>query len=322
MLQERRLGRGLEALLGRPLDQGPAASSMVKVEDEDETSGFQQVNVLDIDSNPYQPRSEFDDSEIQALADSVVEHGLLQPLVVRRAGNRYQLIAGERRLKAVIRAGFDHVMVQIKDADDRQLAEMAIVENLQRKDLNAIEKARCFQQYLQRYGCTQEELAGRLQIDRSTVANFIRLLELPEQIQQALRDGKLTQGHARALLPLGDEQEQLKFADRIQKDGLSVRATEALVQETIRIADVEPLAVFAPDEAPTAATPAVASTRNDNLLALEQELRTVLGTKIEVKQTKSGSGKVIIHFANSGEFDRIRGQLHACAGQVKLPQAA
>lgn len=321
MLQERRLGRGLEALLGRPIDQGPAASSMLKVEEEDEGHGFQQISVSEIDSNPYQPRTEFDDAEIQALADSIIEHGLLQPLVVRRAGNRYQLIAGERRLKAVTRAGFDNVMVQIKDADDRQLAEMAIVENLQRKDLNALEKAHCFQQYLQRYGCTQEELAGRLQIDRSTVANFIRLLELPEQVQQALRDGKLTQGHARALLPLGEEREQVAFAAKIQQEGLSVRATEALVQETIRAVDREPLAVFTGDEAPAAA-PKAPRSRNENLQNLEQELRTALGTKVELKQTKAGSGRMVIHFANAAEFARLREQMHLCAGQSKSSHAA
>ena len=134
---------------------------------------------------------------------------MIQPLVVRRHGDRYQLIAGERRLRAAIKAGWQQVPAQVREADDRQMSELAIVENLQRKDLNALEKAASFQQYLERYGCTQEELAGRLKIDRSTIANLIRLLELPEAIQQAIRTGTLSQGHARALLPLGDEREQI-----------------------------------------------------------------------------------------------------------------
>ncbi|MBI1901208.1 MAG: ParB/RepB/Spo0J family partition protein [Planctomycetia bacterium] len=320
MFEQKRLGRGLEALLGRPLDQGPASSlsePLLQVEDE---QGFTSVPVRDIDPNPFQPRNDYDDAEIQALADSIVEHGLLQPPVVRRVGNRYQLIAGERRLKAVIRAGFENVTVQVREADDRQLAEMAVVENLQRKDLNAIEKARSFQQYLQRFGCTQEELAQRLQLDRSTVANLVRLLELPAAVQQLVREGKISQGHARALLPLGVEEEQLGFAQRIVREGLSVRATESLVQETVKAADVEPLAVFSPDATDPAAGPA--RTRQDNLADLEQELRRVLGTKVELKQTKAGSGRIVIHFASPQEFERLQGQLYQTAGQPRVAQAA
>ena len=163
-------------------------------------------------------------------------------MVVRRVHDRYQLVAGERRLRAAIQAGWIDVPVNVIEADDRQMAELAIVENLQRKDLNPLEKAASFQKYLEQYGCTQEELAGRLKLDRSTIANLIRLLELPEAVQDAIRRGKITQGHARALLPLGDEREQIEFCQRIQREGLNVRQTEALVQETIDAADREPLA--------------------------------------------------------------------------------
>ncbi len=192
-----------------------------------------KVSVYEIDNNPYQPRRDFDEAEIDQLADSLEQHGLLQPIVVRRAGERYQLISGERRLRAAIKAGWPDVPVYIREADDRQLAELAIVENLQRKDLNALEKAASFQQYLEQYGCTQEELAGRLAIDRSTMANLIRLLELPAMVQAALRSGAITQGHARALLPLGDDHQQVSLCTRIQIGGLSVRAVEELVQEMI-----------------------------------------------------------------------------------------
>src|SRR5262249_8076122 len=151
--------------------------------------GLMQIHVYEIENNPFQPRRDFDEAAIAELSESLEEHGMIQPLVVRRNGERYQLIAGERRLRAAIRAGWQAVPAQVRGADDRQMCEVAIVENLQRKDLNPLEKAASFQQYLERYGCTQEELAGRLKIDRSTIANLIRLLELPDQIQQSLRAG-------------------------------------------------------------------------------------------------------------------------------------
>ena len=178
-----------------------------------------RVNVRQIDSNPAQPRQDFDPKDMQSLAESISTHGLLQPVVVRQVHERYQLVAGERRLRAAIQAGWVDVPVNVVEADDRQMAELAIVENLQRKDLNPLEKAASFQKYLDQYGCTQEELAGRLKLDRSTIANLIRLLELPEPVQDAIRRGKITQGHARALLPLGDEREQIEFCRRIEREG-------------------------------------------------------------------------------------------------------
>ena len=168
-------------------------------------------------------------------------------MVVRPWEGGYQLIAGERRLRAARLAGWTEVPVTIVEADERQTAELAIVENLQRKDLNALEKAASFQRYLDEYGGTQEELAGRLKLDRSTIANLIRLLELPGAVQDALRRGKITPGHARALLPLGEEREQVSFCERIQKEGLNVRQTEALVQETIAAADGGPVGVVGSD---------------------------------------------------------------------------
>ncbi len=183
---------------------------------------------------PYQPRQTFDEAEIADLADSIRTHGFLQPLIVRRTGDSFELVAGERRLRAALAADWKQVPVQIRDVDDRQMAELAIVENVQRKDLNAIEKAESFQRYIDQYQCTQEELASRVQIDRSTVANLIRLLELPEDVKRMVQEGDISQGHARALLPLGDEQEQIDFARRIKKEGLSVRATEQAVQERIQ----------------------------------------------------------------------------------------
>lgn len=323
MSKERRLGRGLEALLGRPGDelegaqgQGPQGGAPAAAPAAAAESGLAWIDVDQIDRNPYQPRCDFEPAALEELRQSIETHGLLQPLVVRRAEDRFQLIAGERRLRAVKAAGWAQVAVQIRDVDDRQLAELAIVENIQRKDLNPLEKAASFQRYLQQYQCTQEELARRVKIDRSTIANLIRLLELPETVQQALRAGAITMGHARALLPLGDEREQLAFCKRIREESLTVRDTEEQVQALIRQADAEPLGLFPPDgHGPPRRRPA---TRSEHLLLLEQELRTALGTKVDLRQTLRGRGRIVIHFKTHDEFQRIRQHL---TGPQRLEQS-
>ena len=317
MSKERRLGRGLEALLGSPIAAAPAVDAAFSPVPSD---GLLKLSVYEIDGNPFQPRRDFDEAEISALCESIKAHGLLQPIVVRRVNNRYQLIAGERRLRAAIKAGWSEVPATLKQADDREVSELAIVENLQRKDLNALEKAASFQQYLQRYECTQEELANRLKVDRSTVANLIRLLELPDEVQQSLRRGSISQGHARALLPLGDEEEQIAFCQRITAEGLSVRAIEALVQETIRQADDEPLVPFPSSAiAGGVASSAAAKPRSEQIAALEQELRSALGTKVDLKSSRSGRGKIVIHFTSHQEFERL--QQFLCGGAFGQSQA-
>src|SRR5262245_41194596 len=224
--KERRLGRGLEALLGRAWDDAETKTTEVTADApldarmSRDGDGQLWLNCDAIERNPYQPRQSFDESEIADLADSIRTHGILQPLVVRRVGEGFELIAGERRLRAAQAADWHQVPVQIRNVDDRQVAALASAENVQRKDLNAIEKAESFQRYLDQYQCTQEELASRVQIDRSTVANLIRLLELPAEVKQMVQEGGISQGHARALLPLGDTQEQIAFAMLIKKDGL------------------------------------------------------------------------------------------------------
>ncbi len=315
MSQVRRLGRGLEALIGSSSSleagsSGPIAPALPAAK------GLVELSIYEIDRNPYQPRKDIDEDELQQLADSIKEHGLLQPIVVRRVDDRYQIIAGERRLRAATKAGLEHVAAQVRDVDERQMAELAIVENLQRKDLSPLEKAGSFQQYLQTYRCTQEELAGRLKINRSTIANLIRLLELPEPVQKALRDGKISQGHARALLPLGDEQEQIKFARRIQKEDLSVREVETQVKQMIHAQDAEPLRVVSPDAEPTESVPAE-RTIDSHLASLEQEFRTALGTRVEVKQSAEGRGRIVIHFDGHEEFERLRGQINSWVGQMR-----
>ena len=335
MTKERRLGRGLEALLGRATGveegsafrtQGPGGSepayrvhhpsSDAQISNSDSDDGLVRVSVYEIDSNPFQPRRDFDEAQIDALADSLEEHGLIQPILVRRIGERYQLIAGERRLRSAIKAGWSEITAQVREADDRQVAEIAIVENLQRKDLNALEKAASFQRYLEQYGCTQEDLAQRLQIDRSTIANLIRLLELPQAVQEAVRGGSLSPGHARALLPLGEEREQIAFCQRIQAEGLSVRATEELVGEAIRHGDSPPT--------PGASVVAEQAGRarragSKQIGALEQEFRSALGTKVDVRQGAKGKGKIVIHFASQEEIERLSSilagrEVHRAAG--------
>jgi ParB family transcriptional regulator, chromosome partitioning protein len=294
------------AVMEQPIAAAPAGDGIVN------------LSVFEIDGSPFQPRDDFNDADIDALAQSLRDHGLIQPIVVRRLGDRYQLIAGERRLRAAIKAGWTQVPTQIRDADDRQVAELAIIENLQRKDLNALEKAASFQQYLSSYGCTQEELAARLAVDRSTVANLIRLLELPEGVQEAVRAGSISAGHARALLPLGNAERQAEFCEKIQSEHLSVRATEQMVQEALDQTGEVQLTVVDENGQSQPAAASRRRSRSRQVAALEHEFKTALGTKVQISQTAKGKGKIVIHFANHDEFDRLRGQL--TAGQMPQTQ--
>jgi ParB family chromosome partitioning protein len=299
----------LEALLGsigEPVPGGHAIAGAGTAGGTTHTSGSTAIDgmiriaVTDVEPNPFQPRREFDPVEIESLAASLQSHGLIQPIAVRAVGGgRYQLIAGERRLRAAMHVGWTEVPAKVLEADDRLAAELAIVENLQRKDLNPLEKALSFRQYIERYGCTQEELAARLQINRSTVANFIRLLELPDEIQRAVCNEKITYGHARALLPLGDEREQLEMCREIQAQGLSVRAVEDLVQDRVAAADGR----SDDDDGARPAKPK--PTRSKHTATLEQQLRLALGTKVDIRQSARGRGKITVHFANPEEFDRL-----------------
>ena len=320
MSRERRLGRGLEALLGRAWDDSatatetpPAHEPLDKRLTRDD-AGQLWLDCDAIERNPYQPRQSFDEAEIADLADSIRTHGILQPLVVRQVAGQFELIAGERRLRAALAADWRQVPVQVRDVDDRQMAELAIVENVQRKDLNAIEKAESFQRYIDQYQCTQDELAARVHVDRSTIANLIRLLELPADVKRMVCDGEISQGHARALLPLGDEQEQLEFAARIKQESLSVRATEQAVQDHVHDSDGDGLRLVDTE----GNSRPVPRPRNEQLAALEQELRTALGTKVDLSQTAKGRGRITIHFRNHDEFLRLLQALTA-ANPVALP---
>jgi len=315
--KDRRLGRGLAALLGTPEPEqatGPAKaktsskkpatsppSSHTAAPASEDSSGLLMLDVYEIDDNPFQPRREFNEPELASLSESLKEHDMLQPVLVRQVGDRFQLISGERRLRAAIKAGWKQVPARIREADDRLVAELAIVENLQRKDLNAVEKALSFRRYLEQHKCTQEELATRLKIDRSTIANLVRLLELPDEVLDALRNEKISAGHARALLPLGDEDQQANFCLRICRDGLSVRATEEAVQACILEEDSVGLSTPKKKRRRTS---------SDQLDHLAQTFRRVLGTKVDLRQTSQGRGRIVIHFANHDEFERLKD--HIC----------
>ncbi|MFM7251205.1 MAG: ParB/RepB/Spo0J family partition protein [Planctomycetaceae bacterium] len=374
MSRERRLGRGLEALLGRAgvepaapaaaprtdgtgalaarpearpaggLGAGAARLILHAPEEVEQAAATLPVSEIDaalVDPNPWQPRTVVDDAALEELAASLGEHGLVQPIVVRVSGARYQLIAGQRRLAAARRLGWAKVAVRVLDVDDRQMSEIAIVENLQRRDLDALEKAASFKAYLAAWGGTQDELAKRLSIDRSTVTNLIRLLELPEGVQRLLRSGAISMGHARALLPLGDEHEQERLAGRVAAEGLSVRAIEGEVQEILRAdeeeapgpaaataarlgaaaadgIDDEPAPADGDDEAqaPGADRPAgkrrpgrPATRRTAQVQAVEQRLRRALGTKVVVHANGKGAGRIVIPFADPEEFQRILEQI-------------
>jgi ParB family chromosome partitioning protein len=267
-----------------------------------ENGGLLQLPVGEIEENPFQPRRDFSDVEIASLAESLKAHDMLQPILVRRIGGRYQLISGERRLRAARQAGWTTIPARVRDADDRLVAELAIVENLQRKDLNAVEKALSFKRYLDEHRCTQDDLARRLKIDRSTIANLMRLLELPPTILDGLRKGTITAGHARALLPLGDEHEQVALARRVETEGLSVRDVERIVAEQVGSDDSEePTILPGPGKRQR--------TRSEQVASLEQEFRHALGTKVEIKSSPRGRGKIVIHFQSHDEFDRLRAEL-------------
>lgn len=290
-MNKRRLGRGLEALLGR--DEGGFEPATM------EASELTYAAVDQIDPNPFQPRRQFDPAEIAALADSLRQHGMIQPVLVRVTNDRFQLIAGERRLRAAVEAQLHEIPVRVMELDDQRVSELAMVENLQREDLNAVEKATAFRDYLGRYGGTQEELAGRLGLDRSTVSNLIRLLDLPGEIQDAVRGKRLSQGHARALLGLPDPTAQVAACQRVIKEGLSVRQTEALVVSG------EPTPDRPRVRKDSAHGEAGSVGKAPHVLELEQHLHSRFGTVVNIKVKGPQRGSIIIDFKTQEEFERV-----------------
>ena len=310
----RRLGRGLDALLGG-LSQPPPVSPVSPAATDADAAAHasdgpaveaQLVRVDAIHRNPFQPRSDFDEKSLNELAASIAKHGVLQPVLVRRHEQGFQLIAGERRWLAAQKAGLSEVPARVLVLDHRQVSEAALEENIKRKDLNVLEKAQAFQDYVQRFGCTIEELGKRLSLDRSTVSNMLRLLELPEPVRQLVREEKISAGHAKAIVPL-EEAAQIEMCARIQAESLSVRKTEQAVRAILRgdKAATIPLASAKPRSGKPAKTPHVES--------LEKQLRDLLGLKVEIRLKSEQSGQVVIDFASNDDFERLTRSLRKAA---------
>lgn len=263
----------------------------------DASSGLMEVPVNAVGPNPKQPRTRFDDDTIAALAASIREVGILQPLVVRRAGDgRYELIAGERRLRAAKAAGLASVPIVLRDSEDADLLREALIENIHREDLNPIEQAEAFRALLDELGLKQEELADRVGVSRSHIANTIRLLALPLDVQQLLADDKITAGHARAVLSLGDKDAMSSLAVRIAAEDLSVRQTEDVVRRFVE----------APEQAAEKKRVAESITEqpDSNLAEVEEILSEQLATRVSI-QMGAKRGKVVIDFGSPDDLERI-----------------
>lgn len=292
----RRLGRGLNSLLGQAGDQAGQDPAPVPSQSE-----MLHLDINALHRNPFQPRKDFDLQALNELTESVAQHGVLQPLLVRETANGYQIIAGERRWLASRDAGLKTVPCRVMKLEDKVMSEVAIIENLQREDLNELEKAQAFQTYLDQFGCSVEELAHKMGKDRSTVANSLRLLELPSFVKEALRAGKISAGHGRSLLPLEEEADQIAMCQRIQSETLSVRATEAAVKAHIEAKQSIPFKK--PSEKGAAQKPEGVSMAH--VQQLQDMVRELVGTKVEIKMSGKNAGKMIIHFNTNDEFEKI-----------------
>src|SRR6266404_5471839 len=272
-MNKRGLGRGLGALLSSTPTEGDS---------------LLEVGVGDIEPNPNQPRKSFSSTALDELAASIRASGIIQPVVVRRQGAGYQLVAGERRWRAARQAGLDRIPAIVREVTDAESLELALVENLLREDLNPMEEAEAFDKLLVRFGCTQEELAQRVGKERSSIANALRLLRLPAPIQDDLRGGRLTMGHARALLALTTPAEQLELRDEILAHDWSVRATE----DTVRTA--------------TAGRPPRPKQRRRSaeLAALEETLQRALMTRVRIVGGER-QGRIEVTYANADELERL-----------------
>lgn len=274
-----RLGKGLEALLGNV--NGPAETPAGGDE------AVLSVPIQQIDPNPYQPRQEFDEEELRELADSIALHGVIQPILVTPHGaGRYTLIAGERRWRASRKAGLREIPAIVRSISDRALRELALIENLQRVNLNPVEEAESISMLMKEYGLTQEAVAERVGKSRSAVANALRLLSLPREVVQMVRDGRLTSGHARAVLSLPAD-DQLPFARELVRDGVSVREAERRAK----------LWKTAPADKPV-------KTLDVHLRSAQQQLQQRLGTKVELTGTPQ-KGKIAISYFSQYELERI-----------------
>ena len=267
------LGRGLGSLIQ---------------EVESAREGLQEIPVNAVDPNPLQPRTHFPESRLKELSDSIRSSGVVQPILVRKVGDRFQMVAGERRWRAAKQAGLERVPALVRSLSDRDTLQLALTENMLREDLNPLDVARGMEAMIQRFAFRHEEIAQRLGIDRSTVTNTLRLLKLPEELQDLLQEGKLTSGHARALLSMSDLRLQVKMGRRIANEGLTVRQVETLVTGKAKRSKVS-----------------LPSKRVDpNVNAAVSELERTLGTKVQIVGSNS-KGKILLWYHSAEDLDRI-----------------
>lgn len=281
------LGRGLNALVSEAeYETGGSAASASNAASET------KLPIEDIVPNPNQPRIHFNETELRELSESIQEHGVLQPLLVRKHGNGYEIIAGERRYQASKLAGLEELPVIIKEVNDEEMLALALIENLQRSDLNPVEEAKGYRQLIDASGMTQEALSKAVSKSRSTITNSLRLLDLPEVVQQMIFEGKLTAGHARAILAVPYEDARIRLAEKVVAEGLSVRATENLAP------------LFSAGETPRTSRPATPQ----SFKKAARVLRQVFNTNVRVKSSR-GKNKIEIEFKDEEELSRILGEM-------------
>jgi ParB family chromosome partitioning protein len=280
-MKQKGLGRGLDALFGGNIEvKSKPMAEMV------------EIALTDIAPNPTQPRTEFDEEALEELADSIRQLGLIQPITVKRDGEKYIIISGERRWRASERAGLVSVPAYIREVDDTTLHAMALVENIQREDLNAIEISLGMQRLVEECGLTQEALAERLGKKRSTVANYLRLLNLPEEIQFAIKGGLISMGHAKAIAAVESKSKQLSLLKRCIKSSLSVRQLEELVR-------------LASDKKKKVVTPIIDEEYPESYSRLVEHLEKFFSQDIAIKRGKNGGGKIIIDFSSDADIDKF-----------------
>ena len=316
-MAEKRLGRGLDFLikrtsvppapaLGAASETGAPAPAPTLLESAPVPGP--RVIALDIISpNPFQPRREFTPEALAELESSIREHGVLQPVVVRPTGGTFQLVAGERRFRASRNLGLKDIPAVVREVTDRQMLALALVENLQREDLNPIETARAYRDLLQTTGLTQEEVAQGVGKSRVAVSNTLRLLDLPDDLQEHVSRGTLSAGHGRALLMTGEAEAMRSLAARILAEGLSVREAEAIASGPASAVAAPPLrSVKTPKE------------RSSHLAELEDRLRTSLGTRVAVQPGRGKRGKIVVYYASLEDFDRV---FEILTGAPEQPEA-
>lgn len=285
------LGKGLSALL-----ENAETDITTKSPNSGVVGSVSMLPIESIEANPFNPRTSFEREALEELSQSIAVHGIIQPLTVRKLGrDNYQLISGERRFRASQMAGLKEVPAYIRVANDQTMLEMALVENIQREDLNAIEVALSYSRLIEECNLTQDELSQKIAKSRSSITNHLRLLKLPAEIQASVRDNSISMGHARALVSVGDEAIQLAIHARIVEDGLSVRDTEALVREGY----VEPKS---PMSSPAERTP-VAITEKQ--FTFKEHFSDRLSARVEIRKSTGGSGKIVVNFNSEVDLNRI-----------------